>query len=64
MAALEQTTLARLELETRTLEQSSETSLIARLRAGDLTSSGPSTRYAFASWAMRKKRAMLRKRLS
>src|ERR1051325_6311032 len=37
MAALEQTTLARLELETRTLEQSSETSLIARLRSGDLT---------------------------
>ena len=37
MAALEQTTLARLELETRSLEQSSETSLIARLRTGDLT---------------------------
>jgi RNA polymerase sigma-70 factor (ECF subfamily) len=37
MAALEQTTLARLELESRALEQPSETSLIARLRARDLT---------------------------
>jgi RNA polymerase sigma-70 factor, ECF subfamily len=37
MAALEQTTLARLDLETRALEQPSETSLIARLRARDLT---------------------------
>jgi RNA polymerase sigma-70 factor, ECF subfamily len=36
MAALEQTTLARLELEARALEHPSETSLIARLRARDL----------------------------
>ena len=37
MAALEHTTLARLELESRTLEQTSELGLIARLRARDLT---------------------------
>ena len=37
MAALEHTTLARLERESRTLEQSSEQRLIARLRARDLT---------------------------
>jgi RNA polymerase sigma-70 factor (ECF subfamily) len=37
MAALEQTTLARLDLESRTLEQTSESRLIARLRARDLT---------------------------
>jgi len=37
MAALEHTTLARLERESRTLEQSSELRLIARLRARDLT---------------------------
>jgi len=36
MAALEQTTLARLEMESRSLEQPSESRLIARLRAGDL----------------------------
>src|SRR5215510_171829 len=37
MAALEQTTLARLELDTRALEDSSEARLISRLRARDLT---------------------------
>jgi RNA polymerase sigma-70 factor (ECF subfamily) len=37
MAALEQTTLARMELESRSMEQTSETSLVARLRARDLT---------------------------
>lgn len=37
MAALEHSTLARLELESRTLEQPSEVGLIARLRARDLT---------------------------
>jgi RNA polymerase sigma-70 factor (ECF subfamily) len=37
MAALEHTTLARLELESRTLEQPSESELIVRLRARDLT---------------------------
>ena len=37
MAALEHSTLARLELESRTLEQQSEVGLIARLRARDLT---------------------------
>ena len=37
MAALEHSTLARLELESRTLEQPSELGLIARLRARDLT---------------------------
>ncbi|HKP88080.1 MAG TPA: sigma-70 family RNA polymerase sigma factor [Blastocatellia bacterium] len=37
MAALEHTSLARLELESRALEQPSEPGLIARLRAGDLT---------------------------
>jgi RNA polymerase sigma-70 factor (ECF subfamily) len=36
MAALEQTTLARIELETRSIEQRSEQRLIARLRANDL----------------------------
>ncbi|HET9530123.1 MAG TPA: sigma-70 family RNA polymerase sigma factor [Blastocatellia bacterium] len=36
MAALEQTTLARIELETRSIEQRSEERLIARLRANDL----------------------------
>jgi RNA polymerase sigma-70 factor (ECF subfamily) len=37
MAALEHSTLARLELESRTLEQPSESELILRLRARDLT---------------------------
>jgi len=37
MAALEQTTLARMELESRSMEQTSETSLVTRLRARDLT---------------------------
>ncbi|MEN3330719.1 MAG: polymerase sigma-70 factor, subfamily [Blastocatellia bacterium] len=37
MAALEQTTLARMELESRSMEQTSETSIVARLRARDLT---------------------------
>jgi RNA polymerase sigma-70 factor, ECF subfamily len=36
MAALEHTTLARLELESRSLEQTSESGLIARLRAREL----------------------------
>lgn len=36
MAALQQTTLARLELEAKPLEQSAETGLVARLRAHDL----------------------------
>jgi RNA polymerase sigma-70 factor, ECF subfamily len=36
MAALEHSTLARLELESRTLEQPSESELILRLRARDL----------------------------
>jgi RNA polymerase sigma-70 factor (ECF subfamily) len=36
MAALEQTTLARIELETRSIENRYEERLIARLRAGDL----------------------------
>ena len=37
MAALEHSTLARLELESRSLEQTSEMGLLARLRARDLT---------------------------
>jgi RNA polymerase sigma-70 factor (ECF subfamily) len=37
MAALEQTTLGRLELESRANEHPSETRLISRLRASDLT---------------------------
>jgi RNA polymerase sigma-70 factor (ECF subfamily) len=37
MAALEHTTLARLEMESRTPEQLTETRLLARLRARDLT---------------------------
>jgi RNA polymerase sigma-70 factor, ECF subfamily len=37
MAALEQTTLARMEMESRSIEQTFETSLVARLRARDLT---------------------------
>lgn len=37
MAALEHSTLARLDLESRTLEQPSESELILRLRARDLT---------------------------
>jgi RNA polymerase sigma-70 factor (ECF subfamily) len=37
MAALEQTTLSRLELEARANEHTSETRLISRLRASDLT---------------------------
>src|ERR1700748_357211 len=37
MAALEQTTLARMELDSRSMEQTFEPSLIARLRARDLT---------------------------
>ena len=37
MAALEQSTLARMELESRSGEQTLETGLIARLRARDLT---------------------------
>jgi len=37
MAALEQTRLARMELESRSMEQTSETSLVTRLRARDLT---------------------------
>jgi RNA polymerase sigma-70 factor (ECF subfamily) len=37
MATLEHSTLARLELESRTLEQPSEAGLIVRLRARDLT---------------------------
>jgi RNA polymerase sigma-70 factor, ECF subfamily len=37
MAALEQTTLARMELESRSVEQPFETGLVARLRARDLT---------------------------
>src|SRR5262245_44510856 len=37
MAALEHTTLARLEMESRTPEQLAETRLLARLRARDLT---------------------------
>src|ERR1044071_5157021 len=37
MAALEQTTLARMEMESRSIEQTFETGLVARLRARDLT---------------------------
>src|ERR1043165_2924278 len=37
MAALEQTSLARLEMESRSIEQTCEMSLVARLRARDLT---------------------------
>src|ERR1041384_7363985 len=37
MAALEQTALAGMELESRSIEQTCETSLVARLRARDLT---------------------------
>src|SRR5438552_3478796 len=37
MAALEQTTLARMELDSRSVEQPFETGLVARLRARDLT---------------------------
>src|SRR5436853_3878137 len=37
MAALEQTTLARMELDSRSMEQTSETGFVARLRARDLT---------------------------
>src|SRR5215510_13766037 len=37
MAALEQTTLARMDLDARPLEQTVETGLVARLRARDLT---------------------------
>jgi len=37
MAALEQASLARLELEIKTIEQRQEARLIERLRAGDLT---------------------------
>jgi RNA polymerase sigma-70 factor, ECF subfamily len=36
MAALEQTALARIELETRSIEQRHEERLIARLRSGDM----------------------------
>src|SRR5436853_5661150 len=37
MAALEQTTLARMERDARSMEQTSETGFVARLRARDLT---------------------------